>query len=201
MIFVISGFLKFLFSLVAAFLLVVGGDFPYIRDIFRGRTKPHAYTWLIWTITQGVALLGLFYGKGGWGSWALLIGTLFVFFIFLLSLKYGTKNITKFDTVILIVALLAVVVWFQLDNPLLAVIMVSIIDFLGYVPSFRKAFQEPWTETVISWVMFFVANTFIIFSLAEYNPLTLTYMLTIEAANLTLIIICLARRRVVKLNL
>jgi hypothetical protein len=55
--------------------------------------------------------------------------------VMLLSLKYGTRNITRSDTIILILALAAVFVWVQLDNPLLAVIMVTLIDLAGYVPS------------------------------------------------------------------
>ena len=193
--------IKLILSILASLLLVFAGDTIYLRDIFSGKIKPHVYTWLIWSITQGVALLGLLYGKGGWGGLALSISTLFVFIIFLVSLKYGTRNITKFDTITLIIALLAIIVWFQIHNPLLAVIMVSAIDFLGYIPSFRKTFYEPWTEAVFPWAIFFFANLFIIFSLSEYNLLTLTYLVTIETANLILIGICLTRREVVRPNL
>ena len=135
--------IKLIFAILAVLSAVFGSFLPYIKDIFKKKTKPHAYTWLIWTITQGVATAGLLYGKGGWGALDLLIGTLFVFAIFLISLKYGTKNITKLDTIILIVALLAIIVWLQMRNPLIAVLMVTAIDFIGYFPSFRKSFQEP----------------------------------------------------------
>lgn len=72
---------------------------------------------------------------GGLGAIALTVGTICVFMVMLLSLKYGTRNITRSDTIILILALAAVFVWVQLDNPLLAVIMVTLIDLAGYVPS------------------------------------------------------------------
>lgn len=170
---------------------------PYFRDIFLKKTKPHAYTWLIWTITQSTALAGLWYGKGGWGVLPLLIGTFLVFFVFLLSFKYGTRNITKGDTLVLIAALLAIVVWWQLHSPLLAVLMVSAIDVLGYLPSFRKTFKEPWTETASSWAIFSLSNIFTMFALKEYNFLTLTYLLSITSANIILLIICLMRRRVI----
>ena len=95
--------IKIIFSIIASLLVIFGGYVFYLKDIFSRKTKPHIYTWLIWTITQGVALLGLLYGKGGWGALALSISTILVFIIFLISFKYGTKNITKFDTIILIV--------------------------------------------------------------------------------------------------
>ncbi|OGZ67301.1 MAG: hypothetical protein A3D34_00860 [Candidatus Staskawiczbacteria bacterium RIFCSPHIGHO2_02_FULL_33_16] len=190
-----------LVSAVFAIILVIFGAFlPYLRDILVKKTKPHAYTWLIWTITQGVALAGLLYGKGGWGSLSFFIMTAFVFITFLVSLKYGTRNITKFDTTILIIALLSIIVWRQMQNPLLAVFIVSAIDFLGYLPSFRKTFEEPWTETVTSWLVFSFTNILIIFSLSEYNFLTLTYLITITIGNIILITICLIRRQVIPAN-
>ncbi|MCL4405206.1 MAG: hypothetical protein M1361_01130 [Patescibacteria group bacterium] len=170
---------------------------PYLRDIFLKKTKPHAYTWLIWTITQGTAAAGLIYGKGGWGGLELVVGTALVFIIFLLSLKYGTRSITKSDTVVLIFALLAIVIWWQLHNPFLAVIMVSAIDFAGYIPSFRKTFYEPWTETPSSWAIFSLGNILNILALSQYNFLTLTYLITIIIANAVLLAVCLIRRQVV----
>lgn len=188
---------KLIFTILSVLTMIIGGYLPYLRDIFRLKTKPHAYTWLIWSLTQGTATAGLFYGNGGWGSYALLVGTIFVFIIFLLSLRYGTKNITKGDTVILIAALLAVVVWWQLHSPLLSVLMVSIIDFISYVPSFRKTFAEPFTETPLSWAIFSLSNILTVFALTEYNFLTLFYLSAITLANIILLTICLLRRRVI----
>ncbi len=189
--------MKLIVAVLALVVAIIGAFLPYIRDIFLKKTKPHAYTWLIWTITQGTAVAGLWYGNGGWGILPLFIGTIFVFLVFLLSLKYGTRNITKGDTVVLIAALLAIVVWWQLQAPLLAVLMVSVIDVLGYLPSFRKTFKEPWTETVASWVVFSIANILNMLALSEYNFLTLSYLVAITVANLVLVTICLLRRRVV----
>lgn len=186
-----------IFFAILAVAGVIGAFSAYFRDIFLKKTKPHAYTWLIWTITQGTALAGLWYGKGGWGALALASGTFLVFAVFLLSLKYGTRNITRGDTAILIAALLAIVAWWQLHQPLLAVAMASIIDFLGYLPSFRKTLEEPWTETPISWAVFSAANIFSIMALNQYNLLTLTYLITITVANTILLVICLTRRPMV----
>jgi len=189
--------IKLILAILATVVLIGGAFLPYLRDIFRGKTKPHAYTWLVWTITQGTAVAGLIKGKGGWGALTLIIGIVFCFLIFLLSLKYGTRNITKSDTVVLVAALSAIVAWWQLENPLLAIFMVSVIDVLGYIPTFRKTFEEPWTETAISWAVFSLVNILIIFALSEYNLLTLTYLVTITFANFTLLAICLIRRRVI----
>lgn len=185
--------IKIILTIIATIIGVVA-FFPYLRDIVQLKTKPHAYTWLIWAITQTTAVVGILHGGGGWGSLNLIIGTFFVVCVFLFSLKYGSKNITKGDFIVLVISLCAVLVWWRLDKPILAVIMVSIIDVLGYIPSFRKSYQEPWSETLISWMLFSVSNIFAILALNEYNLLTATYLVAITLANLFIFLICFLRR-------
>lgn len=186
--------IKVLFAILSA-VIGQGALVPYIIDTVKRRTEPHAYTWIIWAITQTTAGAASLYGGGGWGAKLLFLGGILCFVIFLLSLKYGTKNITKSDTIVLIAAISAIFVWWQLNQPLIAVIMITLIDFIGYFPTFRKSWQEPWSETVISWFGFFFGMLFAILAIDEYNSLTLIYPLVIALSNITVAIICILRRR------
>lgn len=184
---------KTIFAIIAA-LISVGVFINYVRSVLQKKTKPHAYTWLVWFITQATAVAGIWYGDGGWGAVALTVSTVFVGAVFLLSLRYGTRNITKSDTVVLISALLAIVVWWQLDNPVLAILMVSTIDVIGYIPSWRKSVVEPWSETLLSWSISPVGHFFAILAFTQYNFFTLTYPLSLMTANFVLVAICLIYR-------
>lgn len=186
--------LKLIISLFAT-VLVVYGYIPYFKDIFLGKTKPHLYTWLVWTITFGTATLALWRGGGNYGAIGMVTGMFLVLSIFILSFKYGTKNITRSDTFILVVALSAILVWWQLDSPLLAVLMVSAIDGMSYIPTLRKSFEEPWSETLSYWFIMAMADVLIIISLAEYNFLTVTYLAVLTVANLAVWSICFFRRK------
>jgi len=188
---------KLLFAVVSIVISTIS-FVPYIRDILKGKTRPHAYTWLIWIITQGTAAAGIWHGGGGVGTIGFVSGTILVVAVFLMSFKYGTKNITKSDTIILIMALLAILVWWKLNSPVTAVLMVSAIDLLGYIPSYRKTFYEPWSETALTWFGFVVANMFGIAAMQQYNLLTLSYILTITLANGLMVILCLVRRNQLK---
>lgn len=185
--------IKFVFF-IASVVLGTLGLIPYFRDIFRGKTQPHAYTWIIWVITQGTAAGVSIQAGGGFGAISMAVAAGFNFIIFLLSLRYGTKNVTKSDTVILVAAILAIIFWWQLDQPLIAALMVTGIDFIGYFPSFRKSWQEPWSETAGSWLTFFFAMWFAILALNEYNWLTLPYVIMVTLCNGILAAICLIRR-------
>ena len=98
---------KFITASIASLLMIMA-YIPYFKDIFAHKTKPHMFTWLIWGITQGTATVALLYGGGKFGSFSLIMGTILVTIIFLLSFKYGTKDITNSDKFVLILAL---IVW------------------------------------------------------------------------------------------
>src|SRR3989338_8930956 len=178
--------IKLIFAVLSTVITIVA-YYPYIRDIFLKKTKPHSYTWLIWAITQGVATAGIWDGGGKWGVVSVFASTLLVIVVLVLSLRFGTRNIRMIDTFVLALALLAIVVWLKLGNPLLAVLMASAIDGLGYIPTYRKSFVDPWSETVLFWICMVAAGVLGIFANAEYNFLTVTYLATLVVANSALL--------------
>lgn len=191
--------IKLVFAVLST-IITIAAYYPYIRDIFLKKTKPHAYTWLIWGITQGTATAALIYGGGNLGAMSLLVGTIMVIAIFLLSLKFGTRNITKSDTLVLIIGLLAIIVWWQLKNPLLAVVMVTVIDALGFLPTYRKSFVDPWSETISFWGAMAISNVLALLAIAEYNSLTVTYLIMLTVANTILLTLCISRRKFIVLT-
>jgi hypothetical protein len=187
---------KIIFA-VLAIIVSITGYYPYFRDLFRSRTQPHMYTWLIWMSTQSIAVAGIWRGGGGWGAIYLIVSLACVVSVFLLSFRYGSRNITTFDTVALVAAFAALGVWWRLNDPVLAVVVATMIDLIGYVPTYRKSFEEPWSETAGTWLVFVAANILSIFALGAYNVLTLTYIAATTFANLAVAMLCVARRRYV----
>lgn len=169
---------------------------PYIKDILACRTAPHAYSYLLWTLTLATAAAGVLYGDGGMGAffvlatWTVLMGG-----IFLLSLRYGTRHISRFDTVVLVSALAAIALWWIFDHPLLSVFLVAAIDCIAYLPTLLKSYRDPWSETLVAWVLYSIGTLLALLALEEYNLLTMTYLIAIALANTALIAVCAIRRR------
>lgn len=189
--------LKILFTILSV-IAGLSAFFPYLLDVFRNKTKPHAFTWLIWGITQGTATTALWVGGGGLATISLTIGTFLVLLVFLLSLKQGTRHITKSDIISLIFAIIAIMIWWLTNNPLIAVWLVVVVDLVGYYPTFRKSYSHPWDETLLSWAIWPVANMFTILALESYNLLTLSYIVPIFVTNIMFVIFLLNRRKKVK---
>ncbi|MBV9349494.1 MAG: hypothetical protein JO026_01975 [Patescibacteria group bacterium] len=188
---------KVLFSLLSI-AAVLAGYFPYLSGMFRGEVKPHAYTWLIWAMTQGTAAVGSWYGGGGWSVLSLSFGTVLILLLFVLSFKYGTRNITVSDTILLALCLIAMLVWWQLKNPVGSVFLVSAIDFAGYVPSYRKTWDSPWSESATTWGIFALSCFFSLLAVPHYNLITVPYLAVVGVANVLFVTLCLWRRVVAR---
>lgn len=188
-------------TLVWVFLSIFFGFISYgmlLYDIFWGDTRPHLYTFLIWTITQATATFALKEGHAGWAILPYVSGTIFVFVVFCISHFRGTKDVARFDLGCLIAALLGVGTWYVFDSPFAAVLIVTSIDLVGFIPTLRKSWHNPWEESLKFWLITGLSGLFFILALEEHNRLTLTYSLGLDGGIAVLIILCLIRRRTVK---
>jgi uncharacterized protein with PQ loop repeat len=168
--------LKIVFGAIAALLAFVS-SFLYIRDIFRGNTKPHTYTWLIWSIVTTIAFLGQWVSGGGPGSWATGAAALLTTFILLLSLHggYGTKDITNFDKMCLVLALVAILPWLLAKSVLWSVILATAIDLIAFFPTMRKTWYAPRSESLASMYVDAAKHSMSMFSMGSYSLINLIY--------------------------
>ena len=130
------------------------------------------------------------------GHWLSVL--FFCFAIFLLSFKYGTKNISKFDLFCLVASVGAIGIYLFIDNPVWSTIVVAAVDSVGFVPTFRKGFQEPFSETTSTFIMSAVANALSILALQHYSVTTVLYIGSLFFTNSSFVIMILIRRMLLK---
>ncbi len=176
---------------VVASLLAIVGNVPYMRDVVRGRVKPHPYTWFVWTIVSAVVFFGQLAKGAGIGALPTLASEIFTLFIFVLSLKYGFKNIRRIDTVFLGIALLGLIPWALTKDPTISVIIVVSIDVVGFIPTLRKTWREPESEVPLLFGTNVIRHILMLFSLQAYNVATMLHSVAMIAINslMTLFII------------
>lgn len=119
--------------------LTIAAYVPYYRDILRHKTHPHIYSWGLWSILT--ALLAILQIKGGAGAaaWVTIVVGLLCAGVVALSFRIGNKDITKSDTGVAALSLLALVFWLVADQPVLAMTLVVLADVLAFVPTIRKS--------------------------------------------------------------
>lgn len=167
---------KIIFGLIAA-LLAMTSSVLYIKDIFRGNTKPHTYTWLIWAIVTTIVFLGQVVSGGGPGSWSTGVSAVVTILTLIISLKggYGTKDITNFDKLCLVLALLSILPWLLVKSVLWSVILATLIDLIAFLPTMRKTWYAPQSESIGSMYVDAIKHSLSIFSMGSYSIINLIF--------------------------
>lgn len=128
----------------------------YIRDMLRGKTKPNRVSWFIWAVAPLIGA-GVEFAHG---AGARVIPTFMsgfspiIIFTFALFVKSAYWKIEKFDIVCGILSLIAIYFWLVLGQGTLAVVFAVLADAFAAVPTLRKAWRYPETETSLSYLMY-----------------------------------------------
>ncbi|MFA7310146.1 MAG: hypothetical protein WC050_04555 [Candidatus Paceibacterota bacterium] len=125
----------------------------YYRDIFRGKTKPHPFSWFVWGVMNVIVFVAQVTSGAGEGVWATGLVAFACLSISFIALFKGEKQITRLDWACFIAAILGVILWQITKQPLLAVIIVTITDAVAYIPTYRKSFMRPHEETASSYLL------------------------------------------------
>jgi hypothetical protein len=184
---------KTIFGLVSVALAVIGYA-SYAVTVLKGRTRPHLFSWWIWGLVMAVAAAVQLTNNAGAGAWVTVFSAAACLAIALLSLRHGDRNIAPTDWVAIAAAVTIIPAWAVTRNPLLAVVMASAIEWLGYYPTMRKSWLRPHEETAITYSLDLTKWLMSLWALAVYSAVTLIYPLALLAANATLVAIILGRR-------
>jgi|GEM_PF-945404 len=156
-------------------VLAIYCTIPYIVSILRGQTKPHQFTWLIFTLMNGIIMVSQFL-EGARLSVIISV----VFFLgsgleWILSLKYGVRDSSRYDRLLLVLALATIVVWLFTRNNVLAIWLTVLIDVFATTMLVLKLRAHPGSEPFWLWFIATVAFVFSTLSLID-KPLSVLYV-------------------------
>lgn len=151
----------------------------YLYFIVKNKIKPHAFTFLAWSLIIGVNFFVQLFS--GVGESSLLLGTnfFFCFVIFIFCVKKGYTAYDMADWVCLIMAIISIVLWLVTKTPLYSVILSCVIDVFSFLPSFRKSFHKPDDDSALT---FFISGFEYLLSFPSYKVfsfLVLFYPVTV----------------------
>ncbi len=166
-----------------AVVLAIIGNLPYLRDIIKKRVQPHPYTWLVWSIVSCIIFFGQLAKGAGYGAIPTAASEIFTIIIFFFSLRYGFKHIQKTDTIFLIIALLGIIPWVLTKDPTISVIIAVSIDLVAFMPTIRKTYRHPETETPVLYSMNVLRHILMLFSMQAYNIATTLHSVAMITTN------------------
>lgn len=176
-------------------ILVFYAYIPYIIDIYKKKTVPHIFSYFIFGLTNSIIYFLQIKGGAGVGSWVTLFVSLLCIFIFFLCLKIGDKDIAFSDIIFLVLALISLFFWLIAKQPILAIILVVLVDILGFIPTIRKSWNRPHTETLSMYTISTFRHMLSLFALEKLNILTLLNPIAWTLVNGIFAVILIFRRK------
>ncbi|MFA5778326.1 MAG: hypothetical protein WC870_02465 [Candidatus Paceibacterota bacterium] len=124
-------------------------SFWYIKNVLKGDTKPNPVSWFIWSLAPFV---GVFLQLKAGASWSVMSVFMAGFapllvVIFTLFKKNAFWKIQLLDIICGIFSVLALVIYIITSNLWISIIFAIASDFLAYIPTFIKTWNNPETET------------------------------------------------------
>jgi len=189
--------LKALFS-AAALILTFAAFLPYYRGILRDEIRPHVFTWFIWAAGTVIVFTAQLSDGGGIGAWPIGVSGLLTGGVAVLALmRAGDTSIVRMDWVFLILAVSALPLWFFTSTALSAVIILTIVDLLGFGPSVRKAYELPEEESATFFIIGAVRNGFVLLALENLSWTTALFPAAVGIACVCFVALIFVRRQMI----
>ena len=115
--------------------------------------------------------------------------------IFLLSLRTGDKDIVRSDVVLLVLSLTSLFLWLVVKQPVWSVILINTAEVLGVVPTVRKSWNRPYSETLFTYELSIFRQALTLFALQAINILTALTPITWVTVNVVITAILVVRRK------
>lgn len=175
--------------------------FPYLLSTLRGAIRPHVMSWTIWGITTSIVFWAQREAGGGVGAWPVGISAGVAFLIAITAYtKRGDLRIVRTDWVFFLTALAAIPLWYATSSPLLAVLLVTTVDILGFGPTLRKAYDLPHSESLLFFCMIVVRNILVLMALESYSLTTVIFPAAIGSMAAVVAVVVVTRRAALKRN-
>lgn len=181
-----------------AIILSLVGYIPYLRDVFGGKTKPHAFSWIVWTVITFIVGIAQLAAGAGWGTVHNLVTGIICLVIVFFALRNKDKDIKRIDVYLFCAALTAIPLWVVTKNPTYSIIMITVIDILAFIPTLRKTWHDPASETLISYVLAGIKYCVAIVAISVYGLSTLLYPIALIVMNVAIVSIIVLRHGTAK---
>jgi hypothetical protein len=160
---------------VIAGIISVCGYIPYFRSILKGQTKPNRATFLIWSVVDVVLLTSYISSGARTTIWVALVYCFCQLGVLALSIKRGVGGLAALDITCLFGAVFALIMWWITSNAHVALYLGIICEILGFLPTIKKAYLDPSTESKQAWTTGTIAAIVNLFAIRHWTLVEAVY--------------------------
>jgi hypothetical protein len=167
----------------------------YIAQTLRGEVRPHPLSWFLFGILSLTGFLVQRDEGARQGSWTLMAMTIICFLFVIVSVARGERSFSRREWAFLIAGGAVFVVYLFTGRANVAAALTTLVDALGYGPTFVRGWSQPKKDSVAS---FALNGIKFVPSLMAMDPLSFAtsfYPATLMVLNAAVAIMLVMRRR------
>ena len=169
----------------------------YIAQTLRGEVRPHPLSWFLFGILSLTGFLVQREEGARQGSWTLLAMTVICFLFVAASVARGERSFSRREWAFAVAGGAVFVVYLFTRQSNVAAALTTLVDALGYGPTFVRGWSQPKKDSVAS---FALNGIKFVPSLMAMDPLSFAtsfYPATLMVLNAAVAIMLVMRRRLV----
>jgi hypothetical protein len=175
-------------------LILIAGDVPYALNALKGRTRPHRISWLVIFVLNLITIANQI-AIGATSSLGLVIGsTIATGAIFTISIRRGVGGFAPLDLTVLAGSVIGLLLWWRLNSPLTSIVVNVLVSTLAIIPTYKKAYLDPASETAITWLVGSIAAFLALLSIGQISTPLIIVPLYSFVAQAGLYAVMLGRR-------
>jgi hypothetical protein len=134
-------------------------------QMLKGSYTPSTFSRVVWVLLAINSFAGVYLG-GGSKSSILLGGVLLVgnVLICVISFWKGVRTISKLEYFCIVLLIVSGLVWIFFRAPVVNLIISLVAHFIGAAPTYKKVWEDPESESIAFWSLFFLASVLSIFA-------------------------------------
>jgi hypothetical protein len=154
-----------------AMALSAFGGAAYVRDTLRGVTSPNRVTWSLWGLEGVLAFIIERQQHVGLASWMTLMLGLVPIVVVIASFRNPRSvwKIGPFDIFCGLISLAGLTFWAFVNEPTIALISFVCADQIAALPTLRKSWLAPSTESSVAFFMGFLNCTITVLTLKVFT--------------------------------
>ena len=169
---------------------------PYLRDVFRGTTRPQRMSWFTFAAFSVVAAVSQLLAGADAGSWLAAGSAVGFTAVFIVSIRRGVGGRSPADVGALALTVAGVIVALVIERPLVAIGAVVVAELAAVGLTIRKALLDPSSETPSTWALDCLAGGVAIVAVEQVSFVNLVYPVHHTLANAAVLgAIAVGRRR------
>jgi hypothetical protein len=182
------------FVYVAALLSIVGA-YGYIRDTLRGTTSPNRISWSLWGLEGVVAFVIEIQQDVGIASITTLMLGMVPCAVVIASFRnsHAVWKIGVFDILCGALSVSGLVLWAMVNEPTVALVSFVVADQMAALPTIRKSWLAPSTESPRVFFMGFLTTAITLLTLRTLTTAGALFPGVIMVSDLVLAILIVSR--------